>query len=124
MNAQRMTILITLAAGLAGAAAATEKEPRPSPQASIPFVGLGAIEDWKADKRQGLWIKDGFGHWYYARMLAPCWGLDYALTIAFDTRPGGTFDRFSSIIVPREGTCHLESLTRSEAPPKKARRVP
>lgn len=123
MNAQRMKISASLvAASLIGAAAAADKAPDTAPQASIPFVDLGSIYDWKADKRQGLWIQDVHKQWYYARTLAPCLGLDFAVSIAFDTRPGGTFDRFSSIIVPDQGHCQLVSLTRSEPPPKKARK--
>jgi hypothetical protein len=80
-----------------------------------------AINDWQPDGRQGLWIQDEHYRWYYARLNGPCLGLDHALAIAFDTRPGGPFDRFSSIIVPNEDRCHLQSLVRSDPPPKKAK---
>ncbi len=124
MNARCMTLVVALAAGLAGAALAKEVEPLPSPQAAIPFVDHGSINDWQADAKQGLWIQDGHYRWYYAKLIEPCWGLDYAVTIAFDTRPGGQFDRFSSIIVPHEYRCHLMSLVRSDPPPKKVKHAP
>ena len=111
MNA-RMTLMITLAMGQLGA----------SPEASIQFAGHLAINDWQPDSIQGLWIQDEHRRWYYARLQAPCQGLDSATTIAFDTSPGGPFDRFSSVIVPHEFRCHLQSLVRSDPPPKKARK--
>jgi polyisoprenoid-binding protein YceI len=93
------------------------------PQASIPFVQYGAIRNWQADKNRGLWIQDSHRNWYYAKLMGPCFGLDFAHTIAFDTRPMGTFDRFSSIIVPHEGRCAVQSFVPSDAPPRKQNRV-
>jgi hypothetical protein len=110
MNA-RMAVMVSLATGLLGA----------SPEISITFAGHLAINDWRADKSQGMWIQDEHLQWYYARFRDPCQGLAHADTIAFDTRPGGPFDRFSSIIVPHEFPCHLQSLVRSDPPPKKAK---
>jgi hypothetical protein len=115
-----MWLLVVLAAGLAGAATAEEKAAA-APQVSIPFVGMGSINDWRADKRQGLWVQDLHRQWYYARTMGPCLGLDFAQTIGFETRTGDTLDRFSSIIVPREGRCPLTSLVRSGPPPKKVK---
>ena len=44
-------------------------------------------------------------------------GLDFALSIGFDTGPSNQFDKFSSILVPREGRCQVTSFTRSDPPP-------
>jgi hypothetical protein len=118
MNARTklsVTLLGVLVTGLVGAAAQ---------EVSIPFVGMGSINDWRADKRQGLWIQDQYHQWYYARIMGPCIGLDFAQTIAFDARPGGTLDRFSSIHVPHEGRCPLQSLVRSGPPPRKVKPEP
>jgi hypothetical protein len=115
-----VTLLGTLAAGLVGSAAA-EESPSASPEASIPFVGMGSINDWRADRRQGLWIQDVHRQWYYAKVMEPCNGLDFAQTIGFDAHPGGTLDRFSSVLVPHEGRCQIESLVRSSPPPKKVK---
>jgi hypothetical protein len=57
--------------------------------------------------------------WYYAKFMGTCTGLSFAQTIAFDTKPIGTFDKFSSVIVPREGRCVVTSLVKSGAPPRK-----
>jgi Family of unknown function (DUF6491) len=108
---------------MAGIASASEQAPNAALEVSIPFIGHGTIKDWQPDKRQGLWIQDEHHRWYYARLKEPCWGLDNAETIALDTRPGGPFDRFSSIIVPHEERCHLQSLVRSDPPPKKVKRA-
>jgi hypothetical protein len=116
----RIWLLAALVAGLAGTVAAEDKTPV-APQVSISFVGMGSINDWRADKRQGLWVQDVHRQWYYATTMGPCLGLDFAQTIGFETRTGGTLDRFSSIVVPHEGRCPLNSLVRSEPPPKKAK---
>jgi hypothetical protein len=117
----RLTRTILLAAalglGLGTMAGAADKAPLP-PQATIPFVKSGnSIRDWQADGRDGLWIQDLRKQWYYATLLAPCIGLDFATGIGFDTGAGDSLDRFSQIIVPREQRCQIMSLTRSEAPP-------
>jgi Family of unknown function (DUF6491) len=114
------TLLVLLAAGLAETAAAEEKAAS-APQASISFAGMGSINDWRADRRQGLWVQDVHRQWYYASTMGPCPGLDFAQAIGFEVRTSGTLDRFSSIIVPHEGRCPLTSLVRSEPPPKKAK---
>jgi hypothetical protein len=112
-----------------GAVAAEEAaKPLPAVQASIPFVDHHNLRDWQADGMDGLWIQDQRRNWYYAKVLGPCIGLDWALSIGFDTGgASGQLDKFSSIIVPNEGRCQITSLTRSEAPPpsvkKKKRKV-
>jgi hypothetical protein len=117
---QPISIWAGLAAvALTGTIAAAEKPADLGPQVSIPFVNFGSINDWKADDRQGLWIQDVHKQWYYARTTAPCWGLDYALSIGFKTRGTGAFDRFSSILVPDQAPCQIASLTPSQGPPKK-----
>jgi uncharacterized protein DUF6491 len=98
--------------GIAGPSLATA----PSQQASIPFVNFGGIRDWQADEDRGLWIQDAHRNWYYAKLMGPCFGLNFATTIGFDARPMDTFDRFSAIIVPREGRCMVQSLTPSAGP--------
>jgi hypothetical protein len=87
-----------------------------TPEPSIPFANHGGIRDWHADRDRGLWVQDVHGKWYYARLMGPCTGLDFAETIGFDTRPMGTFDRFSAIIVPRYGRCVVQSLAPSGPP--------
>jgi Family of unknown function (DUF6491) len=103
---------------LEAAAAEGGAKPASSAEVSIPFVDHHNLRDWQADEKEGIWIQDQRRNWYYAKLLGPCIGLDWALTIGFDTRGGsGQLDRFSSILVPDEGRCQITSLTRSEAPP-------
>ena len=113
-------LFAALASGAAlaeeGASASTD-----APQASIPFVQYGGIRNWKADSDKGLWIQDSHRNWYYAKLMAPCFGLRFATSIGFDTQPMGTFDRFSSVIVPREGRCTVQSLVESDGPPRKVK---
>lgn len=90
-----------------------------APPAEIPFVDHGGIYNWKADREKGVWIQDAHRKWYYATLLGPCLGLDFAIRIGFDTRPLDTFDRFSKIIVPGYGQCTVQSLTASDPPPLK-----
>ncbi len=118
MNTARTALLAAaLSLGVAVGATAADKTPLP-PQATIPFVKNGnAIRDWQADGRNGLWIQDLRKQWYYASLLAPCIGLDFATGIGFDTRTGDTLDRFSQVIVPHEDRCQIMSLTRSDTPP-------
>jgi len=88
-------------------------------EASIPFAQLGGIENWRADGREGLYIEGRNKKWYYAKLMSPCTGLEFAIDIGFVIEPSGSFDRFSAILV--EGTkCQLKSLTPTEKPqPKK-----
>jgi len=102
------------------ASGADQKDTLPEPeQASIPFVDHGGIRDWHADRDRGLWVQDIHRDWYYAKLLGPCIGLDFANAIGFVTRPPGSFDRFSTIIVPREGSCPVVSFVHSDGPPAK-----
>jgi hypothetical protein len=96
---------------------ATPLPAAPAVQASIPFVDHNSIRDWQADGRDGLWVQDQRRNWYYAKLLGPCSGLDFAITIGFDTGPSNQLDKFSSIVVPREDRCQITSFTRSDAPP-------
>lgn len=90
-------------------------------EASIPFVDHGGIRDWRADRDRGLWVQDVQRNWYYAKLMGPCIGLDFANAIGFVTRPPGSFDRFSTILVPRQGSCQIVSFVRSDGPPVKAK---
>ena len=117
MNIQNLCISTGLAvsAGLTASAAETLPVSHP-PDASIPFANHGGIYNWQADRDRGLWVQDIHRNWYYAKLMGPCWGLDFAEGIGFDTRPVGTFDRFSAVIVPRGGRCVVQSFTRSVGP--------
>lgn len=124
MKSPRIAIFSALlATGFAAGAFAAPGSQPVAEQASIPFVNLGSIRDWQADRRDGLWIQDTHRQWYYAKTLGPCTGLDFALAIGFDTARTGTLDRFAAVVVPRESRCPIVSLTRSEAPPTKRKQA-
>ena len=94
-----------------------------SPEVTIPFANQGGIRDWHADRDRGLWIQDIHNKWYYATVMSPCVGLNFANSIGFDTRPQGTLDKFSTIVVPGEGRCTIQTLRASGAPPTKHKKV-
>jgi hypothetical protein len=113
-----------LSAATLPALAAADSAAAPKPEeAVIPFVNLkSSIRDWEADGRDGIWVQDVRRDWFYAKLLNPCFNLDFATRVAFVT-PGGRLDRFSSVIVEDEPVpCVFMSLTKSEAPPPKKER--
>lgn len=98
----------------------------PAPQASIPFANHGGIRNWKADGTRGLWVQDNANRWYYATLLGPCSGLDFAHALLFDTGPDGALDVHSAIRL-RDGPsvnqyCPFKSFVASEGPPPKKKR--
>lgn len=121
-----VALTCSMVSGLGVAAhASVEAQHAQTPEASIPFADHGGIYDWEADRQQGLWVQDIHRNWYYAKFMGPCIGLDFANVLAFDTRPLGTFDRFSKVRVPRERmVCTVQSFVRSSAPPVKQGRKP
>ncbi len=117
-------ILQALTAGLLAAAAfaplsgaLADDGQSAAPQVSIPFVSFGGVRNWQADGDKGLWVEDAHRQWYYASLVGPCVGLDFAYTIAFDGRPMDTLDRFGSVILPGWGRCYFSSFTLSDGPP-------
>jgi hypothetical protein len=92
----------------------------PKLQAGIPFANHGGIRDWSADRDKGLWVQSQNRQWYYAEFMGNCFGLNFTQSLAFDTRPMGTFDRWSSVIVPGYQRCTIKSLMPSDGPPRAA----
>ncbi len=119
------TTAALLALACMGLAAAGEAPPAAAlkkPEATIPFANQRSIRDWQADKREGVWIQDLRKDWFYAKLLGPCWGLDFATSLGFETRGTSTLDRTGYIVVPGEDRCAIMSLVRSDAPPPKEKR--
>jgi len=114
----RKRVAALLGATLVAAVFAVSALAAPNDGARIPFANAGGIRDWEADHDRGLWVQDTHRRWYYASLRGPCVGLHFATTIAFDTHPMGTFDKFSSIIV-RGGRCTVMTLEPSAAPPNR-----
>lgn len=94
--------------------AAAEK----SAEAHIAFANAGGIDDWRALDDKGLYVRGPHRQWYYATLFSSCFGLSTANSVAFITSPGGSFDKFSTIIA--DGSrCPVVSVVKSEPPPKK-----
>lgn len=94
------------------------------PQAFIPFANQrNSIHSFQADGREGLWVEDSRRNWFYGKFLAPCIGVDNAVTLGFDTGASDRLDRFSTVVVPRERErCPFTSFTASDPPPDGNRR--
>ncbi len=107
---------LTLAIGAVPATAATPSPAKPDRQATIPFVNLGGIQDWRADGTKGLWIEDAHRQWYHATLMSPAFDLPFVEHLGFDTGPIATLDRFSSIVVHGQ-SYPLVSLVKSDPPP-------
>ena len=110
---------LVIAASLSTTAAACDRNKQQG-AAAIPFVSHGGIRDWRSVDDHTLYVEDRSAHWYLARTLGPCLGLNTAIDIAFDAGATDTFDRFASIIV-RGQRCPIKSLTMiSGTPPSSA----
>lgn len=92
-------------------------------ETSIPFARMdSSIHDWQADGQNGLWVQDGRRDWYYATLLGPCYGLDWANAIGIEPR-GSQLDKFGYVLVPRERSrCQFTSFRRSDPPPPKGKK--
>ena len=113
--------LLGLAAAAGGAAAAAASPPAASGETVIPFIhSLNAVE-WKAASDRTLYLRGGRGEWYFIRTSNRCNRLRSANGIGFETSAIDQLDRHGAILV--EGVrCPVESIVRSDGPPKKARR--
>ena len=110
-------VALSLTATMATAEAAKPAAPA---EASIPFAANhGGILNWRADGNKGLYVQGPRRQWYYAKFIGSCPGVNFANTLAFNTAPMGSFDRWSTVIVPREGRCNLQSVVASDGPPSK-----
>ena len=100
-------------------AASAAAAPAPLPEAQIPFAKRN-IWNWQVVDDQTVLIQDQGRRWYKATLFGHCFNLPFANRIAFDSNSGGTFDKFSAILV-RGQRCPLRSLVASPAPPKKSK---
>jgi hypothetical protein len=91
----------------------------PAPEARIPFADK-TIWNWQVLDDRTVLIQDRGRKWYKATLIAPCFSLPSTERLAFRSNPGGTFDKFSAILV-RGQRCPLISLVAATAPPKKSK---
>ncbi len=90
-------------------------------ETSIPFANFHGIRNYETDGNDGLWLEDSRHRWYYATVAGPCWNLDFAQQIGYDTRGSTTFDKFSAIIVGQQRCQILSVVTANKPLPRKER---
>ena len=114
--------LFLLAAGAPALAAepapaANEAPAQAREEARIPFADKGGIRDWSAGADdETLYVQDSQRRWYKATLLGPAFALNTEWAIGFDTGTGGTFDRFSHVVVDGQRYA-VGSLVRIEGEP-------
>jgi uncharacterized protein DUF6491 len=101
------------------AASSAAAAPTPAREAQIPFAKTN-LWNWQVVDDQTVLIQDQGRRWYKATLFNHCINLPFADRIAFDSNPGGSFDKFSAILV-RGQRCPLMSLVATSAPPKKSK---
>jgi hypothetical protein len=106
------SLLLILVATIAASAALAADAERP---VSIPFVSWGGIKDWRSEGTDALLIEGRNNKWYEATFFSPCIGMTFSpLAVGFVTEPGGSIDKFSSILVEGQ-RCWFRTL--QEVPP-------
>ena len=120
---------LLLAAAAPLTTAADDPVPPPAPAAAPPAVAATEVQipfaktniwNWQVVDDKTVLIQDQSRCWYKATLFGACINLGFANRIGFDSSPGGTFDKFSAILV--EGRrCPLSSLVKSDPPAKKAK---
>ena len=91
------------------------RAPVTEPQARIPFVHMGSIEEWQPVGDQALYIRNTQNKWYLADFYGPCFGLDTSEDIGFVPDSVGTFDRWGAVVVDGR-RCVVRSLTEAMPP--------
>jgi hypothetical protein len=93
-------------------------DPAPAAVGAAPFVNHEQMLNWLADSERGLWIQSIDLNWFYARFDTLCHGLNVTNSLVFETPASGNFDRSSSVVVPGNGRCVVQSFVTSVGPPK------
>lgn len=117
------SLLALLSAAVAAPALAQPPAFDPNAQASIPFASQRhSIRNFEAPTDDILYLEDRQHRWYRAELAGACFDLKFAHAIGYDTRGRLSLDQGSHILVGRE-RCTITSLTRSEGPPRKAKKA-
>ena len=102
---------------LAGSASTPAAETA-SGETTIPFIRSSGILDFRYGAEDLVYIHGSGGQWYRVQTMGPCPRLLTANSLGFQTNGPDQLDRFSTILA--EGMrCPVQSITRSEEPPKK-----
>ena len=111
------TTLSLIFLGLAATSAAARDA---SGETVIPFMSSLRAVEWKAASDDSLYLRGPRGDWYFIRTMNRCSRLRSSLAIGFQTSARDQLDRHGAILV--QGVrCPVESITRSDGPPKRAR---
>ena len=121
-KAKRIWLLL-MGGALSAASFSLHADTPPPPaaaEAQIPFADRN-IRNWQVVDDKTVLIQDNSRKWYKATLFGTCINLSFAQErLGFDSSPGGTFDKFSAILV-RGQRCPLSSLVETTAPPKKSK---
>jgi hypothetical protein len=121
-EAKKIWLLLVGGALSAASISAHADNPQPTAaaEAQIPFADRN-IQNWQVVDDKTVLIQDNGRKWYKATLFGTCINLSFAQDrLGFDSSPGGTFDKFSAILV-RGQRCPLSSLVETTAPPKKSK---
>ena len=114
------SLIVAAAAMLAGCATGAAPEPT-GDQTAIPFISSLPSVEWKRVSDDAVYIRGGRGEWYLVRTSNRCTRLRTASALGFDTSALDQLDRYGALLVEGQ-RCPVASITRSGAPPKRARR--
>ena len=115
----RLTLAAAALVSAAIPALAASPDNRAVPETRIRQIGSRL--ETVPDPRQGLYIRDYRGHWFYARTQGDCPRLTFNARLRLNASPGGYFDSRSAIIA--DGwRCLVASVISSDGPPRRHRR--
>jgi len=118
---QRISLaIVSILAGCATAGAAAPGDGAPE-ETAIPFVSSIRSVEWQRASDNALYLRGGNGSWYLVRTMNRCTRLRTSLAIGFQTSALDQLDRHSAILVQGQ-RCPVASVTRSDGPPRRARR--
>ena len=118
----RSLIAFPLLALAGSAALAQTPQPETGKPASIPFVDISGINDFRSDGDQAVYLQDRSWKWYHATLMAPCTALSFATTIGVKTRGSSSLDKYGSLLVDGQD-CRIEELVTSGPPPKAGKKA-
>jgi hypothetical protein len=119
MRTARSAVLAGFMLAAAASSSYAADDPVLAPEARIPFAKTN-LWNWQVVDDKTVLIQDQSRRWYKATLFGICTNLAFANRIGFDSNPGGSFDKFSALIV-RGQRCPLSSLVKTDPPAKKAK---
>jgi hypothetical protein len=114
---KRLSLLVMALA--AGCATAAERD-APG-ETYIPYVNRDGVSEWRVGGSDSVYVRAVTGGWYLVRTMGRCSRLRSALSLGFETSALGQLDRHGAILAGGF-RCPVESITRTQEPPKRRRR--